>query len=97
MRILATSRAYVYIGIDPPDAVTDVTVYVPEACLIADDGTEPIESDWQPATWIGDEVALLVGEGGAVVYKPGDYFAFARITAGAERLVLPSGRVRIGL
>lgn len=99
MRILATSRVYVRIPIDPPEGVPDVTVYTPEAALIADDGTEPIEEDWQSATWIKGEAALLIGPGTPLeaVYKPGDYMAFARITAGAERVVLPSGRVRIGM
>lgn len=99
MRILASSREYVRIPIDPPEDVPDVTVYVPEAALIPDDGTEPIEEDWQPATWISGEACLLIGPatGPATEYKPGDYFAFARITAGAEQVVLPSGRVRIGM
>jgi hypothetical protein len=99
MRILASSREYVRIPIDPPEGVPDVTVYTPEAALIADDGTEPLESDWQSATWISAQVALLIGPGTPLedAYKPGDYMAFARITAGAERIVLPSGRVRIGM
>lgn len=99
MRVPATSREYIYIPIDPPDGIPDVTVYVPEAALIPDDGTEPLESDWQSATWISGEVALLIGPGTPLEddYKPGDYMAFARITAGAERVVLPSGRVRIGM
>jgi hypothetical protein len=99
MRILATSRTYMYIPIDPPADVGDVTQYPPEAALIADDGTEPLDVDYQAASWISGKIALLIGPGGngAVQYIAGDYFAFARITAGIEQVVLPSGRVRIGL
>ena len=99
MRILATSRTYMYIEIDPPPEVGDVTQYPPEAALIADNGTEPADGDYSPASWISGRLALLVGPGGngAISYPAGDYFAFARITAGVEQVVLPSGRVRIGL
>jgi hypothetical protein len=94
--ILATSKTYLYIPIDPPASAGDLTQYMPEAALIADDGTEPGEGDWKPAEWIGGELALLVGPGGSVTYPVGEYFAFARVTAGTERPVMPSGRVRIG-
>ena len=98
MRILATSREYVRIPIDPPEGVPDVTVY-PRSRADRGRRDEPIEEDWQSATWIKGEAALLIGPGTplADVYKPGDYYAFARVTAGAERVVLPSGRVRIGM
>lgn len=97
MRVLATSRTYVYIPVDPPPGIGDVTQYQAEAALIPDDGTEPADTDYHVAIWLRGEVALLVGPGGTVQYPAGDYFAFARITAGAEQVVLPSGRVRIGL
>ena len=97
MQIPVSSRVYVYMPIDTPPAVTDVTAYEVEAALIPDNGTEPGDGDWQPADWIGGEAALLVGPGGGVVYPAGDYMAFAAITAGAERPVLKSGRVRIGV
>ena len=97
MYVPATSRINVFIPIDPPPWIPDPTIYVPEACLIPDDGAEPKEDDWLPASWINGEVALLVGPGGTVTYPPGEYFAFARLTAGMEVPVMPSGRVRIGL
>ena len=97
-RILATSTEYVRIPIDHPDDIDPEQYGPPEACLHADNGTEPGEDEWMPAAWIGGEVALLVGPGtGGHVYQPGDYMAFARVTADVEQLVLPSGRVRIGL
>lgn len=101
MRVLATSRTYLYIRIDAPDSAGDVTTLPdpPEAALIADDGTEPADADYHTAGWIDGEVALLIGPGGdgAIAYTAGDYMAFARITAGSEQVVLPSGRVRIGM
>jgi hypothetical protein len=96
VQIPATSREYLYIPISPPDAVADVTVYPAEAALIADDGTEPLDGDYHDAEWIGGEIALLVGPGGTGTYLPGEYMAFARITAGDEKPVIKSGRVRIG-
>jgi hypothetical protein len=101
MRVLATSRTYMYITIDPPPWIGDITALPdpPEAALIADDGTEPADGDYHTAIWLRGQVALLIGPGGngAIAYTAGDYFAFARITAGAEQVVLPSGRVRIGM
>lgn len=97
MHKLRTSLVYMYIGIDAPDDAGDVTIYPCEAALIADDGTEPEESDWYDATWLKGKVALLIGPGVAADFPDGEYYAFVRITAGQEQPVLPSGRVRIGL
>lgn len=92
----ATSRPYVYVPIDGPVTADIMAGYVTEIAIIADDGTEPADADYHLATWLGDEPALLVGPGTSYVYPSGDYMAFARITAGDERLVLLSGRIRIG-
>src|ERR1700748_3382651 len=99
MRVPATSRTYIYIPVVGPDSAGDLTQYTVEAALIDDDGSEPLSGDWHAATWIGGEAALLVGPGGgaATLYQAGDYFAFARGTAGDEKPVIPSGRVRIGM
>ena len=96
MQILGTSREYVLIGVDAPARAGDITGYPVQAALVPDDGREPAEGDWQPAIWIGGEAALLVGPDGDVDYPPGEYMAFARVTAGAERPVMKSGRVRVG-
>ena len=95
VQIPVTSKVNVLIGIDAPPGV-DPTAFVPQACLIPDDGSEPAAADWKPATWINGEVALLVGPGGGVVYPEGDYMAFAMVNAGTEKPVMRSGRVRIG-
>jgi hypothetical protein len=104
VQIPLTSVIYMYVPIEPPSTIPDVTVYQGEVALIADDGTEPLDTDYYPADWVmwpgplgapQPNLALLVG--GAAVYETGDYMAFARVTAGAEVPVLKSGRVRIGV
>lgn len=95
MYIPVSSRPYMLIPIDSPPGV-DPTTTVPEACLMPDDGSEPAEADYVTGAWIDGEVGLLIGTGGDVAYPAGAYFAWARITIGAEQVVLPSGRVRIG-
>jgi hypothetical protein len=96
VQMLATSKAYIYIGLDGPDAAGDLTQYPPKAALIDDDGTEPLPDDWKAAAWIDGEVALLVGPGSPNVYAVGEYMAFAMLTAGQEIPVMKSGRVTIG-
>jgi hypothetical protein len=96
VQIPASSRQYVYIGVNPPPGIPDVTVYPAEVALVPDNGAEPLDGDYHAASWIRGEAALLVGPGGGTVYAPGDYMLFGRITAGAERPVMRSGRVRIG-
>jgi len=93
--VLATSRPYVFISVDGPG---DVTTTLPEIAIITDtsDGTEPGDSDWHAASWINGEAALLIGPGTPCVYAAGQYMAYVRITAGSERVVLPSGRIRVG-
>ncbi len=62
------------------------------------EGDVPIEADWHLANWVSTEVAaLLVGPGpGGVLYANGDYIVKVRLTAGSEKPVFTSGRVRIG-
>ena len=96
MQIAATSRPYILIGIDGPASAGDLTQYPVAVALMPDNGTEPGVADWRNAEWIDGKAALLVGPGGTVAYPAGLYFAWAQISAGAEVLVLPSGRVRIG-
>lgn len=99
MYIPLTSRPYLFIPIDGLDPEAGATV---EIAVIADDGTEPRDTDYHPAPPVtpapgaDPEPAILLGPGGDYSYPAGYYFAFARLTAGAERLVLPAGRVRIG-
>lgn len=98
MHVLRTGRQLLYVPVDPPPGITDITVYDGEIALIPDNGAEPEEADWHAADWIGGKLALLIGPGGnGVEYPAGEYMAFARVTAGVERPVMTSGRVRIGL
>jgi hypothetical protein len=98
MRILESSRPYMYISLDGPDTAGDLTQYPVQVALIPDNGSEPGDGDWHDADWIDGQAALLLGPGSpAGAWTSGDYYAFARITAGLEELVLPSGRVRVGM
>jgi hypothetical protein len=99
---LAASLAYIFVPWTSPVGV-DPTQFTVDIALCPDDGREPASGDFHAAVWMSPggtaapkEAALLVGPGGAAVYAAGEYMAFARITAGAERPVFPAGRVRIG-
>jgi hypothetical protein len=101
MMQLASSLAYLFIPLYGPKG-TDLTQFPVDLALITDAGAEPSGGDWHAATWISPdgvkpkEAALLIGPGGGTVYPSGEYMAYARLTAGAEKPVLPAGRVRIG-
>jgi hypothetical protein len=98
---LASSLAYLFIPLYGPASLGDLTQYPVDLALITDAGAEPAAGDWHAATWLSPdgikpkEAALLVGPT-AQAYASGEYMCYARITAGAEKPVLPSGRVRIG-
>ncbi len=100
MMQLASSLAYLFVPLYGPKG-TDLTQYAVDLALITDAGAEPSSGDWHAATWLSPdgikpkEAALLIGPT-AQVYASGEYMCYARITAGAEKPVLPSGRVRIG-
>jgi hypothetical protein len=91
-----TSRPYLFIPLYGPVSATVMAGYTTEIALVADDGREPADADWHAAQWIGGEPCILFGPGAPFAYPTGFYMAFARLTAGAERLVLEAGRVRIG-
>jgi hypothetical protein len=96
--IPATSRPYLFIPIDGPVSA-DVLAgpgYTTEIALVADTGAEPADADYHTAQWIGGEPGILIGPGSSYVYATGNYMAYARVTGGGERVVLPAGRVRIG-
>lgn len=95
MYLPGTSKEYILIPPSGPKGV-DLTQYTAEIALVADDGSEPADTDYHPATWLGGEAALLEGPGGTVDYPNGEYMAWLRITAGAERPVIPAGRIRVG-
>jgi hypothetical protein len=95
MYVPLTSRPYLFIPLHGP-VDPNSPGYTTEIALVADDGREPADADWHAAQWIGGEPCILFGPGAPFAYATGFYMAFARLTAGAERLVLEAGRVRIG-
>src|SRR5258707_1069057 len=100
MMQLASSLAYLFVPLYGPKG-TDLTQYAVGRALTPDAGAEPSSGAWPAAPWLSPdgikpkEAALLIGPA-AQVYASGEYMCYARITAGAEKPVLPSGRVRIG-
>ncbi len=95
MNLLGTTKEFLCVPLRGPAGV-DLTAYAAQIALVPDTGAEPAAGDWHPATWLNGEATLLVGPGGGVVYAPGNYVAYAQLTAGAEVPVMVSGRVRIG-
>ena len=95
MLLLGTSREYILIPVTGPPG-TDVTTFAAEIALTPEPGTEPADGDYHAAAWIGNEAALLCGPGGTADYPDGEYMAWVRLTAGAERPVMCAGRVRVG-
>ncbi len=95
MQLAGTTKEYVCIPVKGPAGV-DVTQYAAQIALMPDTGAEPGAGDWHAAAWLNGEAVLLVGPGGGTVYPPGEYMAWAQLTAGAEVPVMVSGRVRVG-
>jgi len=92
MMILATSVEKIVIAIDGP--ADDLTPFTPYVALVADDGSEPGDSDYHAATWLSPStMAYLPAKG---QYPAGLYMAFARVVATPEDVRMRSGRVRIG-
>jgi hypothetical protein len=92
MMILASSKPYIFVPLDGPKGV-DLTQFSAWIAVVPDTGAEPATGDYQAATWINGEAAILVGDG---QYQPGDYMIYARLSAPPEDLRLVSGRLRVG-
>jgi len=92
VNILASSTEYIMIPVTGP--VDDLTLFpVSVALRLEATEGEPATGDYQSATWINGEAALLVTAGS---FAPGQYLAFVRVQAAPEDVRLLSGRVRIG-
>lgn len=108
MYLPVTSRAQVLIPLTGPPGV-DLTQYAAEIAMVADTGTEPLDADYHAATWVDRAgnaatgntprpvfASITVGVGSSNPYPAGQYMAYARLTVGGSKPVLPSGRVRVG-
>jgi hypothetical protein len=65
-----------------------------QVALIADDGSEPGDTDWMAATWASNGVAkikVLKGQ-----YPASSLFAWVMFDTTDEAPVIPSGRIRVG-
>lgn len=97
VRLLGTTMETILIPVTGPKGV-DLTQYAVELALVLEPVvTEPANVDYHTGSWVGGEAALLVGGTAPVVYAAGSYMAFVRVTAGAEKPVMQSGRVRVGI
>lgn len=97
MYMPASSKIAITVPVYGP-AGTDLTVLPAELAVVPDDGTEPGDSDYAEAAWdaAGTSIALIIGKDTAVPLTAGEYMVWARITAGSEEPVMPSGRLRVG-
>lgn len=89
---LATSHEFVLVPVDGPSSV-DLTQYSCAMAIIPDDGTEPADLDYLPATWLNGEISLLPNAGSL---PAGQYMVFVRISAFPEDVRLTAGRLRVG-
>jgi hypothetical protein len=95
VKLLATTREYVQVPFTGPPGVPDLTVFPVEMAIVPEGSGEPASAGpaWKPAVWLNGQASLLLSEGD---YPAGDYVVYARITAGLERPVMLSGRLRVG-
>ena len=101
MMVLASSNQYMFIPLDGPEA--DYTGYPVFVALKPLGSGEPEAADWKgDAVWLAPrtgqpkEIAWQPPGTWGESYAPGEYMAYARITASPEDVPLISGRVRIG-
>lgn len=87
----ATSKEDVYVrwGADAVGQPAQIAIVLPSA-------GEPGDADYHDATWVGDEVSLLVGAGTDVVLAPGVYVIWSRVTIGTRQPVRRSGLLTVG-
>jgi hypothetical protein len=90
---LASATQYVFIPVTGPSGVNLANLAVSVALILESAGGEPADTDYQSATWVNGEAALLVTPS---AYAAGEYLAFVRVVAPPEDIRLFAGRVRIG-
>jgi hypothetical protein len=84
-------KPYMFIDIDGPDGWSPADTQA-EIALVGE-GVDPLAGDWHLAAWQGLSARYQVD---TAVWPDGLYVAKARLTRGAEVVVLTADRVRIG-
>ena len=93
MYLAKTSKQDVLIPVYGPEGF-DFTPYPVKVALIADDGSEPADTDWVAASWASNGVAKIgVAKN---QYPDSSLFAWVTFATADEAPVIPSGRIRVG-
>ncbi len=88
---LATSTEFVQVPLAGPyDNLTVYTVYM---AIIPEGTGEPLDTDYQAASWLDGEVSYKPGTG---VLVQGMYAVYVRIVTADEDVRLLAGRLRVG-
>lgn len=100
----ATSLAYVLVPIATKQAGVEVSPTADSVEMaFVDEGTAPVEDDWNQGSWETDTVSFtpiyyarcLVGPGGTIALTAQIWDCYVRITDAPEVPVLPGGQIRI--
>jgi hypothetical protein len=94
VHVVTGSKEYLQFPVYGPAGV-DLTAFPVEVAIVTEAHGEPDVADpaWTAAAWTAGLVTFLILPG---ALPAGDYVVYARVTAGAEKPVLESGRLRIG-
>ncbi|MFD4547272.1 hypothetical protein [Streptomyces sp. NPDC058466] len=90
MLIPASSTEYLHIPVTAPAGV-DLTTASVRIAVVAH-RTDPADSEWHNADWVGSEARILVGPTSGLVLAAGDYRVWINLDPpGAESIVRKSG------
>lgn len=90
MLVPATSTEYLHIPVTLPAGVD--TGSTPVRVAVVAHRTDPADSEWHDADWVGTEARILIGPGSDLALTAGDYRVWINIDPpGAEDIVRKSG------
>lgn len=88
--IPAASTEYLHIPVTLPEGVD--TSSTPVRVAVVAHRTDPADSEWHDADWVGAEARLLLGPGGDLVLTAGDYRVWINLDPpGVENVVRKAG------